>query len=67
MDILCENSSIREYIKNTLNKIENDLDLELQDRLMRNGPINIYTYIYTLFIYLEVVYTGLFLCDDLRS
>ena len=46
MGILCENSSIREYIKITLNKIENDLDLELQDRLMRNGPIYIYIYIY---------------------
>ena len=46
MGILCENSSIREYIKITLNKIENDLDLELQDRLMRNGPIYIYVYIY---------------------
>ena len=45
MGILCENSSIREYIKITLNKIENDLDLELQDRLMWNGPIYIYIYI----------------------
>ena len=46
MGILCENSSIREYIKITLNKIENDLDLELQDRLMRNGPIYVYIYMY---------------------
>ena len=49
MGILCENSSIREYIKITLNKIENDLDFELQDRLMRNGPIYIYIYVHFFF------------------
>ena len=41
MGILGENSSIREYIKINLNKIENNLDLELQDRLVWNGPIYI--------------------------
>ena len=46
MGILCENSSIREYIKITLNKIENNLDLEIQDRLVWNRPIYIYIYIY---------------------
>ena len=46
MDILCENSGISEYIKITLNKMENNLDLMNQDRLLWNGPISIYIYIY---------------------
>ena len=39
MSILCENSSIRDYIKITRNTIENNLDLKLQDRFRWNGPV----------------------------